>query len=124
MKKLVIALIVLAFAAPLLAVDLYPTVDVTASKKTQAVLGVCVTQGYTEGTVEGGDFEDASSCTVVTSGVDKGTITCSQWTDSAAQLAFFRAHLNEVMKKTHARAAHRTAATTLPAEDTYDIGIE
>ena len=75
--------------------DLFPTIDVTAEKKTKAVLAICGNHGY-EGALD----------------------------DNSAMLAFFRAHLIKWIKAEYRTYMAQQAVQELPAESSYDLGVE
>ena len=86
--------------------DLFPTIDVTAEKKTKAVLAICGNHGYEELDGEG---EPKPS---------------SEWSDNAEMLAFFRAHLIKWLNREYQVYMARQAVQELPSEASYDLGVE
>lgn len=100
---LIVPLLLAATAVP--AVDLYPTVNVTAATKTKAYLGYAAVTGYYE---------------LAPDGVTRITVM-EQWTDTAAITAHVTQHLNEAMRQAYRVAKARQDQAALPPPETIAI---
>lgn len=120
MRNLVAFVLVMLIAVAAAALDLYPSIDVTTGLKTTAVVSVCYATGYEELDGNGDPIDPA----IVFEMQDVGgrmqpMVTSYAWTDNAAMLAWYRAQLNNELRKWRASAWTKTLLANPP-----DMSIE
>lgn len=113
MRKTLTTIAIILAASAAFAIDLYPTIDVSADLKTTAVVSVCYSTGYQELDGNGDPIDPA----IVFDG--SGNITSHAWTNNAAMLAWYKAKLNDELRKWRADTWVKITLESQP-----DFGVE
>ena len=103
---IIVSLVLAAFAAGVFAqatVALFPNTQVTEEQREKAVWAVCYLSGY--GVVDGEEVPGA-------------------WDDDSAMWTQYRNELVKMLQRKYVVAKQKQAIEALPAESTYDIGVE
>lgn len=111
MKKYIILILALAVPTLAAAVELFPSVDVTAQQRSEFYLALAHLTGYTEG-----DCSSPESETCVTDP--------ALWVDNAAIAVHVRQAMVNQAKQVYRASKHRRAQAALPAQDSYSLGVE